>query len=469
MTAQIFREKDESAARAIADTSTVGQQLQLAVEAWPNLVIHDDEASMTFAEMWKTLGEVRDGLTGQAEGHPCIIRPENSLRGVAQILAFFVADLQPVILVPSAADPDLAYLQAAMDAGDVPPDTALFLTTGGTTGRPKIIPRTHSSYLQTAWLCSRNAGLDEHDFYLTPLSIAHNYALACPGILGALLFGASFRVTRGNSYSETLESIRRHGATVLPFVPSMPRQWSGHEGNRVDTVRLVQVGGSPVSATDVTTLQRLFSCQVQTSFGMAEGLLAQSTLEDDDDMRLSGIGRMLSENDEYRIVDPAENGAGSLEVRGPYTIHGYIAPDEVNEEKFTPDGWLRTGDLAAPVDQRRLRVLSRADEMINRSGELIDPSAVEALVASHPGVRGIAVLGRPHPLFESIVQAMVELSPGTSVDEVMRWLRATYEGATTLPDSIRQIESIPRTAMGKTDLTSLRTMLGIPGPTLERE
>lgn len=465
MTVLISSTTDEPAARAVADASTVSEQLRLAVKAWPGLTIYDDETSMTFAEMWETLEDVRNALPDS----PCIIRPENTLRGVTEIVAAMAADMRPVILMGAASEPDVDYLEDAIAGGRVAPGTACFLTTGGTTGQPKIIPRTHSAYLQTVWLCSNNAGLNEQDFYLTPLPIAHNYALACPGILGALLFGASFRVTRHASYGRVVGAIQQHGATIIPLVPSMPRQWSGYERDDVKSVRLVQVGGAPVASTDVTTLERLFSCQVQASFGMAEGLLAQSALEDGDEMRQSGTGRMLSADDEYRIVDPRDSGAGDLEVRGPYTIHAYIASDEVNARKFTPDGWLRTGDLASAVDSRRFRVLSRADDMINRAGELIDPAAVEALVALHPSVRGAAVFGRPHPVFETVVQAVVELSPGTTADQVMRWLRTTHTGETTLPDSIREVENIPRTAMNKTDMASIRTMLDIANTTSERQ
>lgn len=460
MTAFLYDQDAESTARRVADTSTVAEQLRLAADRWPDLPLHDDVSSTTLGDVWRNLDGVASDLVARSSGQPCILRPVNTLAGVAQILAAFMRGLRPVILVPSAAEPDLGYLQDALDAGRVPSDTACFLTTGGTTGRPKIIPRSHSSYLQTAWLCARNAALVEGDVYLTPLPIAHNYALACPGILGSILFGVPVAVSHARSYPETVAAVRRVGATVVPVVPSMPRQWSGSEQQETG-VRLMQVGGAPVSPSDVATLRRLFGCEVQTSFGMAEGLLCQSAPGDGDEFRLAGIGQTLSADDEYRIVNPRPDGAGELEVRGPYTITGYVAGEEVNVRKFTKDGWLRTGDLATAVDPRRFRVLSRADDMINRGGDLIDPAAVEALVATHPGVRGVAVVGRPHPVFETVVVAAVELAGHTTPDEVMRWLRSTHPSETTLPDSVVRVDTIVKTAMGKTNLDAVRQALGI--------
>ncbi|MEB4613734.1 AMP-binding protein [Leucobacter sp. M11] len=458
----MFACEDERTARALSNATTIGQQLEIAVQEHPDLILRDDRSCITLAEMWHSLDRVREEICTRDADAPCVIRPANDLQGIAQLLAALSSGLTPLVLVPSADETNLDALRQAVAEGNVPSNTALFLTTGGTTGTPKIIPRSHSSYLQTAWLTSRNAELTDSDAYLTALSIAHNYALACPGVLGAILSGASVGVTESRRYQDVVGQIERHAATVLPVVPSMPRQWAGHKGQKTSALRLVQVGGSPVIPTDVSTLNRLFSCQVQTSFGMAEGLLAQSSPEDGDDMRLAGIGRMLSIDDDYRIVDARPDGAGALELRGPYTITQYIASGEVNATKFTPDGWLRTGDLAVPVDDHRFRVLSRADDMINRGGELIDPASVEALVGSHPSVRGVVVLGRPHPLYEQIVQAVVELDPGQNSDAVMQWLRTRYPNATTLPDALRAVRAIPRTPMGKTDTVALRAELGFP-------
>ena len=141
-----------------------------------------------------------------------------------------------------------------------------------------------------------------------------------------------------------------------------------------------------VTGRDVRELRALFLGQVQVSFGMAEGLLCQSAPDDGDDLRQSSAGRMLSLDDQYRIIAPDPTGLGSLQVRGPYTITRYVGPDSVNAHRFLPGGWFVTGDLARAVDDRRFTVHGRADEMINRGGELIDPATVERLTLSHPKV-----------------------------------------------------------------------------------
>ncbi|MEV4185872.1 AMP-binding protein, partial [Streptosporangium canum] len=167
---------------------------------------------------------------------------------------------------------------ASPDPGDV----ALFLLSGGTTGRSKLIPRTHDDYACNIRLSAENAGLDETSVYLAALPIAHNYALGCPGVLGTLQAGGTVVLTPTPSPDDAFPLIERERVTVTGLVPSLAHLWvEAAQWTRQDlsSLRLVQVGGAAVPGELAgrvgTALGRL-----QQSFGMAEGLLSQSRRDD---------------------------------------------------------------------------------------------------------------------------------------------------------------------------------------------
>jgi non-ribosomal peptide synthetase component E (peptide arylation enzyme) len=160
---------------------------------------------------------------------------------------------------------------------------------------------------------------------------------------------------------------------------------------------------------------------------------------------------MLSADDEYRIIDPDRTGLGALQVRGPYTITRYIAPDAVNRERFLPGGWFVTGDLARAVDGRRFTVHGRADDMINRGGELIDPSAVEHLTLSHPKVREAVAVAQHHPVLEALATVYVTVTEPVSGTAILRDLLAAHPASRALPDRVIAVSEIPVTTVGKAD------------------
>lgn len=134
------------------------------------------------------------------------------------------------------------------------------------------------------------------------------------------------------------------------------------------------VGGSKFSAEAAKRVRPVFDCQLQQVFGMAEGLVNYTRLDDPDEIVIYTQGRPMSPYDEVKIVDNEDQElpigeTGHLLTRGPYTIQGYYKAPEHNEKAFTKDGFYRTGDIVRCTKDGYLIVEGRAKDQINRGGE----------------------------------------------------------------------------------------------------
>jgi 2,3-dihydroxybenzoate-AMP ligase len=457
-TGALYAQPTESAVRALASEATLAQQLLAALESAPGTLVADDAGSATFGDL---LAQAQSHAQSYAQAKTQLVplRSRNNLDFLAELLGVLFAGRIPVLYLDEGAAPDVSGVRVSAeptaDGWWVSPGTALILTSGGTTGTPKLIPRTHADYLLNLWLTLRNAELTSADCLLLPIPVGHNYGLGCPGAFGAILSGASVVVTEASSLAEIAALGARHGVTVMPVVPTQVRRWYGRRDRPASALRLVQVGASVVTARDVRELRALFRGQVQVSFGMAEGLLCQSAPDDSDDLRESSTGRMLSVDDEYRVIDPDQTGLGALQVRGPYTISRYVGPQSTYGHRFLPGGWFVTGDNARAVDDRRFTVHGRADDMINRGGELIDPSAVERLTLSHPKVREAVAVAQPHPVLEALSTVYVTVTEPVSGTTILRDLLVEHPASRALPDRVIPVSEIPVTTVGKPDLSKL--------------
>jgi 2,3-dihydroxybenzoate-AMP ligase len=453
----LYAQTTESAVRTLVGATTLADQLLLALQAAPRTLVADDERAATYQDL---LSEAQNSSRQWSHGPELVpLHSRNDLRFLAELLGVVLARRIPVLYLDQAAAPDVGAVRVSgeptADGWWVSPGTALILTSGGTTGVPKLIPRTHADYLLNLWLSIRNAELTSADCLLVPIPVGHNYGLGCPGVFGAILSGASIVVTSSSSLPHIAALGARYDATVMPLVPTQVRRWYGRGDGPAQAWRLIQVGGSVVTGRDVRELRALFGGQVQVSYGMAEGLLCQSAPDDSDEHRESATGRMLSLDDQYRVIDPDQTGLGTLQVRGPYTITRYIGPDIVNRHRFLPGGWFVTGDLARAVDDRRFTAHGRADDMINRGGELIDPTAVERLTLSHPKVREAVAVAQYHPVLEALSTVYVTLTEPVSGTAILRDLLAKHPSSVALPDRVVPVSEIPLTLVGKADRSKL--------------
>jgi 2,3-dihydroxybenzoate-AMP ligase len=340
-----------------------------------------------------------------------------------------------------------------------PAGIAVLLVSGGTTGRPKLIPRTHNDYAFNARASAELCALTAEDRYLVSLPVAHNFPLACPGILGTLDTGGTVVLCRAPSSDVALPLIERERITVTALVPPLARLWveaAPFAGSDTSSLRLLQVGGARLDAGLAGRIPDTLGAQVQQVFGMAEGLLNYTRLDDPLELIQTTQGRPLCADDEIRVVDADGHDvdageAGELLTRGPYTLRGYYRVPEYNTTAFSPDGWFRTGDVVRALPSGHLVVEGRVKDVINRGGENVSAGELEEHLLGHPGVATAAVVGLPDETLGEIVCAVVV--PGPDGPPKLKTLKA-FLGEQGLarfkhPDRLVIVDELPLTALGK--------------------
>ncbi|GAA2801185.1 (2,3-dihydroxybenzoyl)adenylate synthase [Kitasatospora paracochleata] len=349
-----------------------------------------------------------------------------------------------------------------------PSEVALLLLSGGTTGLPKLIPRTHADYVYNATASAEVTGIDTDSRYLVALPIAHNFPLACPGALGTLHAGGTVVMAPTPSPDDAFPLIERERITVTALVPPLALLWlEAADWGIADlsSLRLLQVGGARLKPATAAQIEPVLGCRLQQVFGMAEGLLNFTRPDDPDDLVLETQGRPLCADDELRIVDAddrpvAPGDVGELHVRGPYTLRGYYRADEHNRAAFTPDGYYRSGDLVRQLPSGHLVVEGRIKDVINRGGDKIPVEEVENHLLTHPAVHDIALVGIPDDALgeRSCACVIAHGTPPTRA-ELNAHLVASGLAAFKLPDRVRVVEDFPRTALGKVNRRALAALL----------
>ncbi len=353
-----------------------------------------------------------------------------------------------------------------------PDDVAFFLLSGGTTSVPKLIPRTHDDYAFQLRATAAAMGLDETGGYLAALPVAHNAALGCPGVLGALRAGAKAVLAASPSPDEVFPLVAREGVTLTTLMPSVLQLWV--ESARYFEVDLsglvIEVGGAMLDPTLARRVNPELGARLSHWFGMAEGLLCFTRLEDPEDVVAETQGHPLCEADDLRVVD--EEGAevppgavGELLARGPYTLRGYYRADDANREAFTDDGFLRTGDLVRIRPDGRLVVVGRRKDVINRGGEKVAAPEVEDGLRTHPAVHAVAVVAVPDPaLGEKTCAVVVPRGEPPTLPALREHLLVRGFAPYKLPDRLELRDAMPMTGVGKVDKRALHGQLSAADP-----
>jgi mycobactin salicyl-AMP ligase len=356
-----------------------------------------------------------------------------------------------------------------------PADVAVLLISGGTTGKPKLIPRTHRDYAYNARASAEVCGLTDRDVYLACIPVAHNFALACPGLLGVLGVGARIVLSPAPSPDVAFALVERERVTVTALVPPLARMWvdaASWDTRDRSTLRLLQVGGAKLDAGLATEIPGALGCAVQQVFGMAEGLLNYTRLDDPTDLVTGTQGRPLCPDDEVLVVgsdgNPVPDGEpGELLTRGPYTLRGYYRAEAYNATAFTDDGFYRSGDVVRRLPSGHLVVTGRIKDVINRGGENVSSALLEEHLLEHPSVGQVAVLGVPEEVLGERVCAVITLADGAERAPKLKELRAflAQRGLARFchPDVLVVRDTMPLTAVGKIDKRQLAARMTTPG------
>lgn len=348
-----------------------------------------------------------------------------------------------------------------------PMEPAIFQLSGGTTGVPKIIPRTHNDYSLNFKRAAEITNVSKDSVIGIAIPVNHNFALSCPGVLGILYNGGKVVLIPSTRTDDVLAAIQKERITIMPTPPALLIRWmEAEELSKYDisSLDVVLAGGSRLNPEVAKKIKPILGCDYHQNLGMAEGMLFWSRRGDSEDILLNTQGAPMVADDELRVVDQGEKEVpfgepGELLVRGPYTIRGYYNSTEYNKKAFTKDGFYRTGDVVRLYKDRYVSVEGRIKDTINRGGEKISAEEVENHILAHPKVENCAYVAMPDPVLEEKGCAFVKTKAHQklSFDELIAFLQEERHIAVfKLPERLELCQEFPMTKIGKIDKKELR-------------
>jgi len=373
--------------------------------------------------------------------------------------------LPDMIAKPSSLPPS-AMSEIHID----PVDPAIFQLSGGTTGIPKLIPRTHNDYAYNSKVASSVCAVGEDSVLLVILPIAHNLPLACPGIQGFLFHGGRAVLSTSPRPEDVCALIEKHRVTHIKVVPALLIRLlhdpavSRHD---LSSLKIIQSGGQSMLPEVRLLSKRLIpSAFVQENFGMSEGLLMFVRLDDPLDVSQETVGRPVCPDDEVRILDDDDREihggeVGELCCRGPYTLRGYFGVPEYNARTFTSDGFYRSGDLMRRHRTGNYVVEGRKKDLINRGGEKISAEEIENLILMHPSVKNASCVPVPDPVLGERMCACVLLRENARLnfDELKTFLLGKEIAKYKLPERLEIMQDFPLSPFGKVSKKTLTEMI----------
>lgn len=349
-------------------------------------------------------------------------------------------------------------------------EVAFLQISGGSTGLSKLIPRTHNDYIYTLRESSKICGVTADSVFLAALPMAHNFPMSSPGFLGTLYAGGCVVLSPSAEPERCFALIAQHQVTFTSLVPPLLLMWlefAPHSQHDISTLKTIQVGGAKLIPEVARRVRPVLGIQLQQVFGMAEGLVNYTRLDDPDETIINTQGRPISPDDEILIVDdndqPVAPGAiGHLLTRGPYTIRAYHNNPAANARSFTQDGFYRTGDIVQCNAAGNLVVQGRANDHINRAGEKISAEEIEDHLLAHPAVFDAAVVSVPDDYLGERSCAFIIIKKEHSKPraiEFKRWIRQRGLADFKVPDQIIFVDNFDITAAGKISRKQLRLQL----------
>ena len=346
-----------------------------------------------------------------------------------------------------------------------PDDLCLLPYTSGSTGLPKGVRLHHVGQIHNADSMRRIflLGPDERALIAVPLYHANGL---CGALLPFLLAGASVVILPGFDGAAVIEAIDRHRCTYTTGVPAMYklvlRERAALARSDLSSIRFLACGSAPVSVELIEQLGRTFpGAAIVESYGLTEGgpVVAVGPRWG---IRKAGSTGLLLPDVEARVVDAdgvSDLGAeeiGELWVRSPGNALGYHKLPDVTAARFTPDGWLQTGDLMKVDSDGYYYFLGRRDDMINCGGENVYPKEVETILIQHPDIVDACVVAAPHELKgEAPVAFVVSRDPALADADELKAFFLARGPAYAHPRRITFLPELPLTSIGKVDRLAL--------------
>ncbi len=336
--------------------------------------------------------------------------------------------------------------------------------TGGTTGLPKVVPRTHNDLICSSEYAARAWEMDAKDICLLVGPIGHDLTFT-KGFLGSILTFGKTVFSDSTDLEDICKTIEKEKVTALVWVPTLARRLVGFEGlvnYDLSTLKKMHCGGGASLPDLIKDVREKLGCAFFNGYGGTEGQTTLTRSDDDLDTLYTSVGKPTCPYDSYKVVDregkelPA-NTPGELLIKGPGVFTGYYRNPEENEKMFDKDGYFRTGDVAKMDGTGNVTLVGRIKEMINRGGESISAVEVEKLISDHPDVVLVAVVPMPDPEMGERVCAYIQPKPGARLrfNDILSFLKERKASVLHFPERVEFIDAMPFTKAEKIDKMAL--------------
>ena len=367
-------------------------------------------------------------------------------------------DAAPLLAASGGITPiDLKGSDAATLHDLTADDDALLMYTSGTTGRPKGVVHSHASLLAGGWTTTIAHGLTAEDCGLCVLPVYHINGL-CVSVMGGLISGGTIAMVPRFSASQFWSQMDSSRASWFSVVPTIISHLLHADTNPSDDtkarLRFGRSASSPLAPDVQTAFETRFGVPIVETMGLTE--TAAQILSNPLPPGVRKIGSPgIPFGNEACIMSPeltplGTDTEGEICVRGPNVMRAYLKNPEATAGTFTPDGWLRTGDLGRMDTDGYLFVTGRLKELIIKGGENIAPREVDEALYSHADVIEAAAFARPCTSYGERVEAAVKIKDGSALTAAdLIALCTTKIGKFKTPDIVHVLDDLPKGPSGK--------------------
>jgi 2,3-dihydroxybenzoate-AMP ligase len=353
-----------------------------------------------------------------------------------------------------------------------PNDICTELLSGGTTGVPKGIPRTHNDYICGWDYVGRVTGYTVDSVGLIAIPAAHNAAME--NVSGPLIFRGATIVLSGSSKPENhFRLVEKYRITHTLIIPVQIMYWMEgyHELSKkydLSSLKVVAAGGQKVRPELVEWCIEELGVDFVNTFGMAEGPQLSNRWDSPKEVKMYTVGRpiILDPEVQIRLVDDNDKEVkrgqvGEMVMKGPLTFKGYFRADEENKKTFDEQGFMHSGDLMSIREDGSYVVEGRKKDTILRGGENVYPERIEDRLKQLPKVANCAAIGMPDPRLGERLCAIVQPIKGeeTNSEEIIDFLNKEGIAIFELPERVEIVGGWPLTAVNKIDKRRLRAYI----------
>ncbi|MUL83504.1 MULTISPECIES: class I adenylate-forming enzyme family protein [unclassified Mycolicibacterium] len=363
-------------------------------------------------------------------------------------------------------DTDTAPRPPTAAAAVGPDDVFLINSTSGTTGLPKCVVHTQNRWHYFHQQAVANGALNSDDVFLPVIPAPFGFGIWTAHTTPIYLGVTTVLLERFDA-AAACEAIARHRVTVLCCVSTQLMMVMASQASRendLSSLRVVFTGGEALPYRRAAEFEELTGATILQFYGSNEtGLLSGTTLRDSRERRLRTAGRLVPEM-AVRLFDGDDDvtstGRGQPACRGPATSLGYLGGVD-HDKLYTPDGWMRMGDVCEVDAEGYLSVTGRTSDFIVRGGKNISAVEVEDAVTTHPAVAVAAAVAMPDPVFGEKVCIYIELvapANGHALDLLVLVEHLLAQGVSKelLPERLIVLDELPRSSGGKIAKGQLR-------------